>query len=157
MKPPFSSGRKISCKNPICWVCSEHNHCIRQEFTSRNMMLQAISLFLFQRLHANAWLDAYFFRHPPPQRREGIYSLTNEPLEYHILQPIGQPPKKVSHGPLGPQLTLFNMEMETHKKHLEPKTRKTLHCQTCIPIGYVGPGFFVVSLVPQTRQEVCET
>jgi len=26
----------------------------------------------------------------------------NEPLEYHILQPIGQLPKKVSHGPLGP-------------------------------------------------------
>lgn len=95
--------------------------------------------------------------HPPHSPTKGIYSLVNEPLEYHNLQLIGQLPKMVSHGPLGPQLTIFNMEMETHKRHLEPKTRKTLHCQKCIHIGYVGPGFFVVNLVPQTRQEVCET
>lgn len=41
-----------------------------------------------------------------------------------------------------PQLTIFNMEMETNWKRLEPMTRKTLHCQKCIPIGHVGPGFF---------------
>jgi hypothetical protein len=86
-----------------------------------------------------------------------IYSLANEPLEYHILQPIGQLPKKVSHGPLGPQFIIFNTEMETHKRRLEPKTMKTLHCQKCLHIGYVGPSFIMVSLVPQTRQEVCET
>lgn len=53
-----------------------------------------------------------------------------------------------------PQLTIFNMEMETHKKTLRTNDKENFTLPKVYTYRSCGSRFFLVSLVPQTRHEM---